>query len=456
MHSIRKKIAVLLTVCSLAAILLVMLFVNLTVNDIFENYMEDVQNKRYETITTYLEEVYSSQGKWSEDSGIELMHEAYMSNYNLTLYDKDNRPIWGMNPSDIRNKLNLGNMKVEEQGVYSVKRFELHHGQMVIGYVEVGQYSPLLMTEEDIQFKSSINESIALSGVVTLLIIVAASLYFSKQISAPIKEVANMSVRLSKGEFGTKTKETSNVKEIEDLRQSVNILAEKLNKQDMLRKRLVSDISHEIRTPLNVLQNNLEAMIDGVFPVTEERLIRLNDEIIRFGKLLNSLDVLKKFETESMSLNFQPMSLDLMIEKLYNEFAMEAEKRNISLNFSREGRSFKILGDEDKLKQVFFNLIHNAIKFTPKGGEVSVLMKNSEGKICVEVKDNGMGIAGEDLPYIFERLYRGDKSRHETEGNGIGLTIVKNILDLHSASIDVISPEGEGAIFTAVFDEVSE
>lgn len=456
MHSIRNKIAVLLTVCSLAAILLVVLFVNLTVNDIFEHYMEDVQNKRYESITTYLEEVYSGQGKWSEDSGIELMHEAYMSNYNLTLYDKDNRPIWGMNPSDIRNKLNLGNMKVEEQGVYSVKRFELHHGQEVIGYVEVGQYSPLLMTEEDIKFKSSINESIALSGVVTLLIIVAASLYFSKQISAPIKEVANMSVRLSKGEFGTKTEETSNVREIEDLRQSVNILAEKLNKQDMLRKRLVSDISHEIRTPLNVLQNNLEAMIDGVFPVTEERLIRLNDEIIRFGKLLNSLDVLKKFETESMSLNFQPISLDVMIEKLLNEFAMEAEKRSISLNYSRDGRSFKVLGDEDKLKQVFFNLIHNAIKFTPKGGEVSVHLKNSEGKIWMEVRDNGMGIAREDLPYIFERLYRGDKSRHETEGSGIGLTIVKNILDLHSASIDASSPEGEGAIFTAVFDEVSD
>lgn len=457
MHSIRRKIGVLLTVSSAAAILLIMIFVNLTMNSIFEEYMLEVQNKRYETITTYLEEEYEKEGQWSENTGIELMHNAYMSNYNLTLYDKDNKAIWGMNPNDIRNKVNLGQMMVQDQGVYTTKKFELHYKNEIVGYVEVGQYSPLLMTEEDIQFKASINKSIVASGAMTVIIITILSLYFSKQFSAPIKEVASMSVKLSKGEFEAKTNSTSDVKEIEDLRSSVNILAEKLNKQDMLRKRLVSDISHEIRTPLNVLQNNLEAMIDGVFPVTSERLSGLNDEIVRFGKLLNNLDLLKDFEAESMKLSFHALKLDQLLENLVSELIMEADSKNITLSFSKENeKSYIVSGDEDNLKQVFFNLIHNAIKFTGSMGEVSVNLYSRNKKIYVEVKDNGMGISREDIPYIFERFYRADKSRHKIEGNGVGLTIVKNILDLHTASIEVMSSENKGTLFTVIFDDKEE
>ncbi len=455
MNTIRKKISMLLIACSLAAILLIMLFVNFTINNIFEEYMTDVQNKRYEKIVGYLEGKYEQDGRWNENSGIELMHDAYMSNYNLTLYDKNDVPVWGMNPMDIRNKIHLENMKVQDNGVYSAKRFELKHEDEIVGYVEVGQYAPLLMTEEDILFKSSINKSIAVSGVITLLIIIAASLYLSKQFSAPIKEVSNMSVNLSKGEFKEKLNTKTNIEEIVKLKDSINSLAEKLNNQDMLRRRLISDMNHEIRTPLNVLQNNFEAMIDGVFPVTQEGLVRLNDEIIRFGKLLNNLEKLKEFETESLKLNFKSINLLNMLKDLYNDFVVEARVKDISLKFVKgEGSEFFILGDADKLKQVFINIVDNALKFTEKKGEVSIYIHGDNGKIYVEVKDNGIGIKEEDILFIYEHLYRGDKSRHEVEGSGIGLTIAKNILNLHSASIDVKSEEGKGTKFIITFNEL--
>ncbi len=455
MNTIRKKISMLLIACSLAAILLIMLFVNFTINNIFEEYMTDVQNKRYEKIVGYLEGKYEQDGRWNENSGIELMHDAYMSNYNLTLYDKNDVPVWGMNPMDIRNKIHLENMKVQDNGVYSAKRFELKHEDEIVGYVEVGQYAPLLMTEEDILFKSSINKSIAVSGVITLLIIIAASLYLSKQFSAPIKEVSNMSVNLSKGEFKEKLNTKTNIEEIVKLKDSINSLAEKLNNQDMLRRRLISDMNHEIRTPLNVLQNNFEAMIDGVFPVTQEGLVRLNDEIIRFGKLLNNLEKLKEFETESLKLNFKSINLLNMLKDLYNDFVVEARVKDISLKFIKgEGSEFFILGDADKLKQVFINIVDNALKFTEKKGEVSIYIHGDNGKIYVEVKDNGIGIKEEDISFIYEHLYRGDKSRHEVEGSGIGLTIAKNILNLHSASIDVESEEGKGTKFIITFNEL--
>jgi len=208
-----------------------------------------------------------------------------------------------------------------------------------------------------------------------------------------------------------------------------------------------------LRTPLNVLQNNLEAMIDGVFPVSHQRLTHLNDEIVRFGKLLNNLEKLKEFESESLKMNFKSINLLYMLGNLYNDFLTEAEHKNIEFRLIKEGNvGYFILGDADKLKQVFINLMNNAVKFTDENGEISIKIYKDEKKIFVEIKDNGIGIKKEDLPFIFEHLYRGDKSRHETEGSGIGLTIAKNILDLHSAAIEVESEEGKGSLFKVIFD----
>jgi len=416
--------------------------------------MLDIQNKREERIVSYFQEIYKRDGKWSKNSGSELMHEAYMSNYCLTLLDSNNKPIWGMEPDLIKNTSHLNTMIVKDNGVYNSKKFEIIVSDKLVGYVDIGQYSSVLLSEEDINFKTSINKSIIISGLVTLSIIIILSLYFSKQFSSPIKEVANMSVKLSEGNFNAISNTQSNIEELENLRRSVNILAEKLKYQDMLRKRLVSDISHEIRTPLNVLQNNLEAMIDGLFPVTEERLNYLNEEVIRFGSLLNNLNTLKEFETESIKLNFQRVYLDQLIGGICEDFYMAAENKGIRLHYHIESnKSYDVTGDKDKLKQVFINLISNALKFTEEQGEIWVSLYTHNKNVIVEIKDNGIGIKKEDLAFIFERLYRGDKSRNEIEGSGIGLTIVKSIVQLHSGSIDVKSEEGKGTTFKVAFNK---
>ncbi|MCM0650675.1 HAMP domain-containing histidine kinase [Clostridium swellfunianum] len=452
MQTIRKRLSILFVICSILAIFLITLFVNTTINKKFNQYMADIQNKRYERIVVYLEEIYKREGNWNDNSGIELMHEAYMGNYCLTLLDINKKTVWGMDPNEIKNNLHFNTMLTQDKGVYNSKRFEIHYNGKVVGFVDIGQYAPILLTEEDVNFKKSINESIIASGILTLLIIIFVSLYFSKQFSRPIKAVANMSVNLSKGNFDAKSNVESNIEELENLRNSVNILAEKLKYQDSLRKRLVSDISHEIRTPLNVLQNNLEAMIDGVLPVTSERLSNLNEEVVRFGKLLNSLNALKEFETESIKLDFETILLNELIKDICKDFQTAVEKKNIKLRCKFQNNSdYSITGDRDKLKQVFINLLSNSVKFTEAEGEITFELYETYKNIVVEIKDTGVGIKKEDLPFIFERLYRGDKSRSEIEGSGLGLTIVKNILKLHSASIEVKSEEGKGTTFKISF-----
>ena len=455
MQSIRRRLGIIIIFCSIIAVVLSALFVNFALNSTFNKYMANTQNQRNNRIVDYFQQIYKRDKKWTANSGEEMMHEAYMSNYCLTLLDANKNVVWGMDPNDIRERTHIVMQKVgDNNGVYTSNSFEIKSEGKVVGYVEIGQYSPILLTQQDINFKISINRSIVISVLITIIIAVIISIIISKQFSAPIKAVSDTSVKLSNGNYDSTANIKSNIKELNDLTKSINTLGKRLKDQDQLRRRLVSDISHEIRTPLNILQNNLEAMIDGIFPVNEERLNYLNEEVIRFGKLLNNLNILKEFEEEKLNLNMTPIFLDELVSSVSKDFTINFKNKNINFHLNIEkDKDFKIVGDEDKLKQVFINLLSNAIKFTQAGGDVWINLDANKDKVIARVKDNGMGIKKEDLPYIFERLYRGDKSRHEIEGSGIGLTIVKRILTLHSATINVESVTGIGTSFTLYFNK---
>lgn len=447
-QSIRERLSFILIFCSVVSVLLSALIVNITITNTFNKYMEDIQTKRNTRLVEYFQQVYKSDGNWNKTSGEEMMHEAYMSNYCLTLLDENKKIVWEMNHEDIQYKGHMTLNGKEETGVYSSNTFDINVNGKTVGYIIVGQYSPVLLSQEDLSFKTQINKGIVFSGVLTLVIIAVISLILSKQFSEPIKSVAKTSVSLSKGNYNSRSNIKSNIQEIKNLTESINSLGEKLNDQDLLRKRLVSDISHEIRTPLNVLQNNLEAMIDGIIPVTTDKLNSLNDEVIRFGKLLNNLNSLKQIEADEIVLKLGLVNIGELISSVIEDFSIAAAEKNVKLIMNKnENRDFVVLGDYDKLKQVFINLISNGIKFNKMDGTVWINVISNADSIIVEIKDNGMGIKKEDLPYVFERMYRGDKSRHKIEGSGIGLTLVKKILTLHSGTIDVESKENKGTTF---------
>lgn len=456
MHSIRKRLTLVLVFCTIAAILLSTLFVNLAVNNTFNKYISDNQVKRNQRIVDIFVEIYKRDGRWTESSGKEMQHEGYMSNYCITLLDENKREIWAMDPNEIKSMELPSGKNGNEKGEYKTTVLEIRNDAKVVGYISIGQFQPLLLSEQDINFKNSINKNIALSVLFTTIICIFVSLLFSKQFSNPIKEVSETSVDLSQGNYNSRSNIKSRVLEINNLIKSINILGERLKYQDNLRKRLISDISHEIRTPLNILQNNLEAMIDGIFPATTERLNNLNEEVVRFGKLLNNLNILKEFEEEKVSFNPETIFLDELISNVCQDFMIHSSNKNIKLHFSSEPEDkYKILGDKDQLKQVFINILSNSIKFTKEGGNIWVNLNHNKKYIIIKIKDTGIGIKKEDLPFIFERLYRGDKSRHEIEGSGVGLTIVKRILTLHSATIDVESEEGVGSCFTLSFNKMT-
>ena len=456
-QSIRRRLSIIIISCSVVAVLLSALLVNITITNTFNKYMENIQTQRNTRLVEYFQQVYKSEGSWSSTSGEEMKHEAYMSNYCLTLLDENEKVVWSMNHEDIKYKNHITVNGTEETGVYSTNTFDINVNDKIVGYITVGQYSPVILSQEDISFKSQINKSIIFSGILTLITVALISLILSKQFSEPIKAVSKTSVSLSIGNYQARSNIKSNIEEIRNLTESINSLGDKLNSQDLLRKRLISDISHEIRTPLNVLQNNLEAMIDGIIPVTTDKLNNLNDEVIRFGKLLNNLNVLKQVESDEITIKLGRVNIVELISNVISDFSIEANEKNIKLIMNKkEDRDFLVLGDYDKLKQVFINLISNGIKFTNINGTVWINISSDINSVIIEIKDNGIGIKKEDLPYIFERMYRGDKSRHKIEGSGIGLTLVKKILTLHAAIIDVESKEDKGTTFTVYINKCSE
>ncbi|AGX43313.1 ATP-binding protein [Clostridium saccharobutylicum] len=453
-QSIRGRLSFIIIFCAVVAVLLSALIVNKTITDTFNKYMENIQTQRNERLVQYFQQVYKSDGGWNLTSGEEMMHEAYMSNYCLSLLDENKKVVWEMNHEDIKSKNYMTMNGTQETGVYMTSTFDINVNNKTVGYIIIGQYSPILLSQEDISFKTQINKSIVFSGVLTLLIVSVISLILSKQFSEPIKEVSKTSVSLSKGNYNSRSNIKSNIEEITNLTESINDLGEKLNSQDLLRKRLISDISHEIRTPLNILQNNLEAMIDGIIPVTTDKLNNLNDEVIRFGKLLNNLNVLKQIESNEIALKLGLVNIEELLSNIINDFYIAADEKNIKLIMNKqENKSFIVLGDYDKLKQVFINLISNSIKFNNINGTVWINISSDIKSVKIKIKDNGIGIKKEDLPYIFERMYRGDKSRQKIEGSGIGLTLVKKILTLHSGTIDVESKENKGTVFTVCINK---
>jgi len=251
---------------------------------------------------------------------------------------------------------------------------------------------------------------------------------------------------ISKGYFDDRITEKSNTKETAQLIETINNLAETLEKQEALRKQLTADMAHELRTPLATLQSHMEAMIDGIWEPDTGRLKSCHEEIVRINKMVGGLEKLARYESDNLILTRTSFDVSELVRHIVNNFENEFLNKNIDLEFA--GEESVLNADKDKVSQVVINLLSNAIKYTPRGGAVKVTVKDSHDVVQIIVKDTGTGIPPEDLPHIFERFYRADKSRNRlTGGAGIGLTITKAIVEAHKGKIQVQSKINEGTEF---------
>lgn len=224
-------------------------------------------------------------------------------------------------------------------------------------------------------------------------------------------------------------------------------------RMDKLREDFIANVSHELRTPISMLQGYSEAIVDDIAETKEEKneLAKIiHEESLRMGRLVNELLDLARMEAGHIHLNKEPVEINPYVERILKKFKGLAHENEITLTLEKQIDEPVAKFDPDRIEQVFTNLIDNAIRHTSKNGYVSVKVTNSKTDFQVEIQDTGSGIPEEDLPFVFERFYKADKSRtrdKKKKGTGLGLAIAKNIIDAHHGSINVNSKLNQGTAF---------
>ncbi|MCS4481608.1 ATP-binding protein [Clostridium botulinum] len=268
----------------------------------------------------------------------------------------------------------------------------------------------------------------------------------SYAISKPILKVIDATNLISEGNYSKGIKEDYSIYEINKLIKSINMMAGDLDKQEKIRQELTKDISHELRTPITTMQAQLEAIMDGLWEPSQERLKSIYDELQRLNRLTVSIEDLSRCEGSKLRLNKSEVDLETVITTILTNFEKQLLDKDINLQV--DIKHINIMIDKDKISQVIINIISNAIKYTPDKGEIFVRCFTKSDNVYISIKDSGIGISDEDKDYIFERFYRTDKSRaRETGGVGIGLTISREIVKAHGGSINVYSKLDEGSNF---------
>lgn len=305
-----------------------------------------------------------------------------------------------------------------------------------------------------VRFIAALNRILMAVGSISLIGAMIMGVLLAKHIVKPISKAVEITQQISDGDCEARLQEDIRTKELHELAHAVNQMAASLQEQEALRKRLTSDVTHELRTPVANISSYMEMMIDEVMEPTPERLQSCYDELQRLSGLISDLERLRQVENGNLALKKTDVDLLELSRSVMGTF--ESQLREKNLNGQVSGETSIVSVDRSRMLQVIANLISNAIKYSNNGGAVRVVVEDTKDKGIIHVEDSGIGIPQEDLKRIFERFYRTDKSRNRrTGGAGIGLTIVKTIVQAHRGTISVESEEGRGSRFTVVLPKIS-
>ena len=412
---------------------------NLSIVELVENEFE---NSEEQTLVKNLENI----GNTALSQGIILMVSDMAGNELFCMSTLDSQMCDNMIES---MRAHMASIYPNFKGEYMQKEYEVLNNSQLVGSVTLGYYGPFYYNDEDIQFLKVLNQVLLITAFVFLIFAALLGFYMAGRITEPIKKVIDKTKQIEMGNFENRMDFHTNTQEINQLVHSVNGLAATLEKQQQSKKRMARDYAHELRTPLATLQSSLEAMIDGIWEPTPERLNSCREEILRLTRMLTDLDKLVKIENENIVLMKSEFDLSKVVEQVALMSQPELLNKNIHLNL--ELFPFKLFADKDKIAQVIINLLSNAIKYTDDNGEILLNVHYDKEEAVFIIKDSGIGIAKEEQDEIFSHLYRTDKSRaRNTGGSGIGLAVTKAIVEAHKGKITVNSQPKNGSQFTVI------
>ncbi|MDP4182738.1 MAG: ATP-binding protein [Bacillota bacterium] len=454
MLSLKTKLSLYFISVALLCVILITIMANIFMEKQFKQYTISNQEQKNKNIANLINQQYSENGSWNFDGVEEIGISALQEGLVLKLTNSSGETVWnasrhnhGICKEMMDNLINNMSARYPSwDGKFLSNEYPLFYKNNRIGTVTIGFYGPFYYNENDLMFIKTLNSIIVVVGLISLIFAFALGIFISHRLSRPIQKVILTAKNIANGYYSDRINEITGINEIFQLTTEINNLARALEKHETLRKRLTSDVAHELRTPMATLQSHLEAMIDGIWDADNKNLVRCHSETIRLGKLIKGLEELARFEGDSITLTMDNYDICSQMKSVLLDFEAAFKSKNVTVFF--HGNPLKIYADMDKIRQVLINLISNAVKYTPEGGKISIDVSSNSKNAKITVKDTGLGISNEDLPFIFERFYRADKSRTRTTGGaGIGLAIVKTIIDAHKGNITVKSELKKGSEF---------
>jgi two-component system sensor histidine kinase BaeS len=309
----------------------------------------------------------------------------------------------------------------------------------------------IIMGPQEETFLASVHKSLVWVGMAVLAAGLAASYVVARSITVPLRNLSRAAEQIEQGNFDQQVPvETKD--EVGHLAAIFNRMAETLAVNTSLRRQFLANIAHELRTPLAIIQGHLEGMVDGVIEPSTEQLSSLHEEAIRLNRLITDLRDLSLAEVRQLALEKSITNVNQIVSRALYMLKPLADAKDIRVNCALDEKLPEIAADAGRISQVFYNILVNAIRYSPEKGIVKVvtMLVDKEGQswLKISVEDNGPGIAPEDISHIFDHFYRGDKSRdRKSGGSGLGLAIVKQLVEIHGGQVAVESKLGKGSIF---------
>ncbi len=288
-------------------------------------------------------------------------------------------------------------------------------------------------------------QTLVLILLVTLAAMLIISFILSQHITRPIKNIAAAAKEFASGNFDVRVPEDNHCYEIDELAVSFNNMARDLDQLEELTRGFISNVSHEFKTPMTTIGGFVDGMIDGTIPEEQrDKYLRIiAEETRRLSRMVNRMLDAAKIQSGELLLSPAPFDFSAMTSQIILSFEQKIEKKKLEVECELDDRLI-VMGDRDHLYRAVYNLVDNAVKFIDEGGRLT-LRAHPEGDFCAfSISNTGTGISAEDLPHVFDRFYKADRSRSmDKTGAGLGLYIVKNIINLHGGEISVRSDGGE-------------
>ena len=456
--SLRTRLTLSYVLVAILCVLIISALANGLLEASFRSYLRGSQEKRAQGVALQLGAQLRPDGSWDQ-AGLSAVGMAALEQGLIVRLDApDGQTVWDATVHNsglcvqvlTRMSRNMASRYPNWQGAYTESHYPVRYSFRNVGSAAIGYYGPFFMNDEDLTFINSLNRLLLWAAAGALASATALGLLAARSITVPLQRVERATLAIAGGRRDVLITERTRIRELDGIATAVNDLSRSLKEQEALRRRLTADMAHELRTPLATLQSHLEALLDGIWQPDPQRLAGLHEEILRINRLVADLERLARYEGDPQALHRSDLDLAALVEGIVRNHEPQFYAKGVALRFKAEAANGRkaLSADPDRLSQAVINLLSNALKFTPAGGQVEVRVDCGPRGAEILVTDSGVGIGPKDLPRVFERFYRADGSRNRaTGGAGIGLSIAKAIVEAHGGTVDAASQPGQGAEF---------